>query len=111
MIQLYLFVARIALQMQGFLSLGWKAFSGYKSGMTLLNAPQGQWLKVTAFKGGEGLRARLTQYGLFEGDCVRVLRAAPLHGPLLVEVNGREIALGRRVAAKILVEADGCASR
>jgi ferrous iron transport protein A len=78
--------------------------------MTLLNAPQGQWLKVTALAGGENLRARLTQYGLFEGDCLRVLRTAPLHGPLLVEVNGREIALGRRVAEKILVEAGECDS-
>jgi ferrous iron transport protein A len=76
--------------------------------MTLLNAPLGQWLKVIALNGGSGLRARLTQYGVFEGDCLRVLRAAPLRGPLLVEVNGREIALGRRVAEKIEVEADKC---
>jgi ferrous iron transport protein A len=76
--------------------------------MTLLNAPQGQWMKVTALRGGSGLRTRLTQYGLFEGDCLRVLRAAPLRGPLLVEVNGREIALGRRVAEKIMVEAGEC---
>lgn len=78
--------------------------------MTLLNAPQGQWLKVTALDGGQRLRARLTQYGLFEGDCLRVLRAAPLNGPLLVEVNGREIALGRGVAEKIIVEAGKCDS-
>jgi Fe2+ transport system protein FeoA len=32
------------------------------------------------------------------------LRAAPMKGPLLVEVSGREIALGRGVAAKILVD-------
>lgn len=76
--------------------------------MTLLNAPQGQWLKVTALEGGWNLRARLKQYGLFEGDCLRVLRAAPLRGPLLVEVNGREIALGRGIAEKILVEAGEC---
>ena len=79
--------------------------------MTLLNAPQGQWLKVTALNGGERLRARLTQYGLFEGDSLRILRTAPMRGPLLVEVNGREIALGRRVAEKILVEAGECGSR
>ena len=77
--------------------------------MTLLNAPQGQWLKVTALNGGERLRARLTQYGLFEGDSLRILRTAPMRGPLLVEVNGREIALGRTVAEKILVEVEvGC---
>lgn len=67
-------------------------------------------MKVTALRGGAGLRARLTQYGLFVGDCLRVLRTAPLRGPLLVEVNGREIALGRRVAEKILVEAGECGS-
>ncbi len=79
--------------------------------MTLLNAPQGQWLKVTALDGSEKLRSRLTQYGLFEGDCLRVLRVAPMRGPLLVEVNGREIALGRRVAEQIIVEAGECVSR
>ena len=73
--------------------------------MTLLTAPHGKWMRVAALEGGAALRVRLTQYGLFEGDLVRVLRAAPMRGPLLVEVNGREIALGRRVAEKILVEA------
>ena len=72
--------------------------------MRLLDAPQEQWLKLTALEGGAGLRARLLQHGLFVGDRVRVLRAAPLKGPLLVEVNGREIALGRGVAEKIIVE-------
>ena len=79
--------------------------------MTLLSSPQGQWLKVTCLDGGKNLRDRLTQYGIFPGDCVRVLRIAPLNGPLLVEVNGREIALGRAVAEKILVEIGECDSR
>jgi ferrous iron transport protein A len=73
--------------------------------MTLINAPQGKWMRVAALEGGAALRSRLTQYGLFVGELLRVLRTAPLRGPLLVEVNGREIALGRRVAEKILVEA------
>jgi ferrous iron transport protein A len=52
------------------------------------------------------MRARLSQHGLFAGDRVRVLRVAPLRGPLLIEVNGREIAVGRGVAEKIRVEVD-----
>lgn len=40
------------------------------------------------------------------GDSLQVLRVAPLGGPLLVEVNGREIALGRSVAEKIMVETE-----
>jgi Fe2+ transport system protein FeoA len=50
------------------------------------------------------LRLKLMQYGLHEADCVRVVRVAPLGGPLLIQVNGREIALGRTVAEKIFVE-------
>ena len=72
--------------------------------MCLLDAPQGQWLKVSALEGGSRLRARFSQYGLFIGDRLRILRTAPLKGPLLVEVNGREIAFGRGVAGKIIVE-------
>jgi len=41
---------------------------------------------------------------LYPGDRVRVLRAAPLGGPLLVEVNGREIAIGRGVAENIFIK-------
>ena len=52
----------------------------------------------------EEVRAKLKQYGLYIGDEVRVVRVAPLGGPLLVEINGREMALGRSVAEKIFVE-------
>lgn len=75
-----------------------------KADMRLLDAPQGTWLKVASLEGGARMRARLSQHGLFAGDRVRVLRVAPLRGPLLIEVNGREIAVGRGVAEKIRVE-------
>ncbi len=55
---------------------------------------------------GDVLRKKLVQYGLHLGDRLHVLRVAPMGGPLLVEVNGREIALGRTVAKKILVEVE-----
>ena len=74
--------------------------------MRLLDAPQNKWLNVSALDGGARMQARLSQHGLFIGDRLRVLRSAPLGGPLLVEVNGREIALGRAVAEKIFVEVE-----
>ena len=73
--------------------------------MTLMDAPIGEWVKVVGFEGGAGMQNRLLQHGLYPGDQARVLRTAPMKGPLLVEISGREIALGRRVAEKILVEA------
>ena len=72
--------------------------------VTLLNVPNGRRARLISIS--ERLRAKLMQYGLHNGDFVRVLRSAPLGGPLLVEVNGREIALGRAVAEKIFVEVE-----
>ncbi len=72
--------------------------------MTLLNVPNGTSARLVAMD--EKLRTKLLQYGLHVGDTIKVVRSAPLGGPLLVEINGREIALGRAVAEKILVEAE-----
>jgi ferrous iron transport protein A len=69
--------------------------------MRLLDLPLNAQARLLSF---DEVRVKLNQYGLYVGDVVRVLRVAPLGGPLLVEVNGREIALGRTVAEKILVE-------
>lgn len=69
---------------------------------TLLDVPEGQCARLAAQAGR--LRTRLMQVGLHTGDEVRVVRSAPLGGPVLVEVNGREIALGRAVAEKVQVE-------
>ncbi|MCX6037434.1 MAG: FeoA domain-containing protein [Chloroflexi bacterium] len=72
---------------------------------TLLSSPVETDLKITAIDGEKNLNVKLRQYGLFIGDQVRVLRLARLGGPVLIEANGREIALGRGIAGKISVEA------
>jgi ferrous iron transport protein A len=74
--------------------------------MVLLNAKKGDWVRILRLEGGAGLEDKLTQHGIYPGDCVRVLREAPMGGPLLVDVHGREIALGRGVAKKIFVDED-----
>jgi ferrous iron transport protein A len=77
---------------------------------TLLHFSTGDSVRVIDFNGGLKLRNKLLQYGIHPGDCLRLLRKAPLDGPLLVECNQREIALGRGVAEKIIVERDACES-
>ena len=75
--------------------------------MQLIDVEPGIRVKVVGFEGGEKFQDRLFQHGLYPGDRARILRTAPMKGPLLVEVSGREIALGRAVAKKILVEMAG----
>jgi ferrous iron transport protein A len=77
---------------------------------TLLQFSPGDSVRVIDFDGGINLRSKLVQHGIHPGDCLRLLRQAPLGGPLLVECNEREIALGRGVADKIIVELDSCES-
>lgn len=77
---------------------------------TLLQISPGVTARVIDFDGGINLRSKLTQYGIYPGDRLRLLRRAPMGGPLLIECNEREIALGRGVADKIIVEIDSCES-
>lgn len=73
--------------------------------MRLIEAKIGEALRVVGFSGAKA-NARLLRVGLYPGDRLRVLREAPLGGPMLVDVGGREIALGRDIAARIMVEAE-----
>ena len=50
------------------------------------------------------LRRRLGQMGIHPGDIVTVLRYGALGGPILIEVHGFQVALGRGIASRILVE-------
>lgn len=72
--------------------------------MNILDIQNGQWVKVVDFRGGRGMEARLSQLGFLPGNKIRVIRSAPFKGPLLIEVEGREIVLGRGIANHILVE-------
>ena len=72
--------------------------------MKLSDVPIGARAKFPSLEQIPSLRTKLNQYGLYQDDLIRVLRIAPLGGPILIEVNGREIALGREIAEKILVE-------
>jgi ferrous iron transport protein A len=72
--------------------------------MKLLQAPLNTQVKFFSVDNIPSLLVKLNQYGLYQGDSLRVVRVAPLGGPLLVQVNGREIALGREIADKIIVE-------
>jgi ferrous iron transport protein A len=60
--------------------------------------------RVVDVQGGWGIRRRLGQMGIHPGDIVMVLRYGALGGPILIEVHGFQVALGRRIASRILVE-------
>ena len=75
--------------------------------MQLLQVEKGRTVRLKSFQGGASLEHKLRQLGLLPGDTMRVLRRAPLGGPILIDVDGRAIALGRGIASKVEVEDAG----
>ena len=71
---------------------------------SLLDVENGRKARIRGFTGGKKIHQKLTQYGIFQDDQLMVLRLAPFEGPILLSINGREIALSRGIAENILVE-------
>ncbi len=71
----------------------------------LYSARSGSRVQVLSVAGT--VADQLARQGLRSGDIVVVKNRAPLGGPVLVEVQGAVIALGRGLARKITVKAMG----
>ncbi len=58
---------------------------------------------ILALIGGCGFERRLRSVGIREGKLLRVVASHPLSGPLVVEVDRRQVTLGRGMAQRIEV--------
>lgn len=76
--------------------------------MLLTQIEKGNRVRIVKFYGGEGFEYKLRQMGLSKGECMYMVRKAPIGGPIIVEVKGRFIAIGRGIANKIEVEKYPC---
>jgi len=65
---------------------------------------------VAEIDGGRRVRAHLNTLGIHVGDIIRVVERAPFRGPVLVEIHGTRVALGRGIARKVKVRADALRS-
>jgi len=72
--------------------------------VSLADLPQGEKCTVVLAAGGHGMVRRLAEMGLTPGTEVRVVRSAPMHGPIEVSVRGVSLALGRGIASRVLVK-------
>ena len=64
--------------------------------------PEGAEGRIVRLAGGRGLTQRLADMGFVPGTKVKVL-SAHYPGPILVDIKGSRVALGRGVAMKIMV--------
>ncbi|MBP7148180.1 MAG: ferrous iron transport protein A [Acidobacteria bacterium] len=71
---------------------------------SLARAALGESVRVAGIAGGQEVRSRLASLGLLPGVLVQVVTRAPLGGPVLIDVGGTRVAIGRKVAQKVLVQ-------
>ncbi len=72
--------------------------------VSLASLPPGGEGRLVAIHGGRGQALRLRRLGLRPGALVRIVAAGGWGGPVLVEVDGCRVAVGRGLARHILVE-------
>ena len=72
---------------------------------SLVDIGIGQSGLITQITGGHGQRRHLRSIGLREGKEIRIVTKQPVGGPIIVEMDGTRIAIGRGMAMHVLVEA------
>jgi len=73
---------------------------------TLSKLKGGDSAIIKDIKGGHAVHHRLGRLGLHPSDRVRVIRNGFFGGPVLIEVHGIEVGIGKGMAEKIEVEVD-----
>lgn len=74
--------------------------------MSLLELAPGEGAVIERLEAHSDDEALLRAMGILEGEPVRVLRQAPLGGPLHVRVRDAAFALGRSLARAVIVRRD-----
>jgi ferrous iron transport protein A len=72
--------------------------------LTLSEAKEGQWLRVTHTKGDE-ITVQALRFGIGEGSQIQVQKNIS-GGPVVISKNQMEIAIGRKLADCIHVQSD-----
>ncbi len=72
--------------------------------ITLVELENGQTAIIQEIGGGSGLKNRLEVMNIREGKKVKKTCTAPLRGPVVIEIDGCKMAVGRGMAKKVWVE-------
>lgn len=77
----------------------------HQNSMLLTDTPIEIPLTVTAVNAGRVAQSRLTSMGVLPGEKLTVLRN-DTNGPLVLEVKGTRVAIGRGLCQKVMVSQD-----
>jgi ferrous iron transport protein A len=78
------------------------AHTGDPAPTALTDIKSGTRVTVVSLNGGDGFRDKVISMGLIPGTTLRV-RSYSRSGPLVVQMEGSRVALGRDLATRIMV--------
>ena len=70
---------------------------------TLLNLPLGVKAQVMGIRSGFGMQRHLMSLGIMPGKIIKKITSQPVGGPIMLEVGGARIAIGRQIASRVIV--------
>jgi ferrous iron transport protein A len=76
---------------------------GRVEGLPLCMAGRGMVVRVVGIRAGGGLTRKLADMGLVPGEEIRLVNCQGA-GPVLIDLKGSRLALGRGMAMKVIVE-------
>lgn len=72
--------------------------------LTLDQIKKDKQVTVVEIEGGWKARQRLNQMGIHPNDRILVKRSSAMGGPILIQIHGTEVAIGRGMARKIVIK-------
>jgi len=57
---------------------------------------------ILRLEGGYRFQTKMRDMGIREMKKIRLVAKQPFHGPVVIEIDGREVTLGRRMAEQII---------
>ena len=73
---------------------------------SLTSMEKGEEAKIAFVRAGKGALRRLCDMSLTPQTPIKMVTAAPLRGPVEIEVRGSKLAIGWKIASKVFVEAE-----
>jgi len=74
----------------------------FNASMTLTSAPLNTALVITEINAGREAHSRLSSMGILPGKRIKIMRRDS-RGPLLLDVSGSRVAVGRGLSEKVIV--------
>jgi len=71
--------------------------------ISLEELKEGESAEVVELEGGFGLQQHLTSLGISPGKIIRKVPVSRGRGPVMVEVEGNRVTIGKGMASKVIV--------